>query len=532
MATYYVRKTGNNGNAGTTGSPWLTIAFGMGQLANGDTLIVGDGTYNESGLAASGSSSGYKTVQAENKWGAIITAPGSGNCFSGTANYLVIDGFKITASLAHGIEFNDSHHVVIRNVWADGCLNSGISLIYGEFYLIEDCLCTGNAWGGWFSGISMFQCRAIAADTTPIPGAPSGFRIAIRRCECHDNQTYSWLQFDGGSVEIEVGDVVTGATSGASGTVGYIDVTGGTWGGGNAVGEVAMYDVTETGFQDNEQLRVGGVTHAIANGTLTGVHTDGNGIIYDDWQNLQGGTVNYPHAGLIEDVLSYRNGGKGVQVAWSDNVTVRNVTAAWNSRDGSNDATWDRGEISNQDSNNSIFVNCIAITNHHAWTTHGSSRNVAVHFGQAATGCKVRNCLSWTGTPGQNAVTTNDGGTYTAEGTNLFGTDPELVDIDAYDFHPLSGSPVIDAGSDVYGFADTDIEGTSRTSTTINIGALEQVDGGGSVGTVSVTTTVAAGGESTAASAGSVSMALTVAAVSESAGQAPATFGPFIASWG
>jgi len=50
MTTYYVRKTGNNSNAGTSaGAAWLTIgkALGATGIASGDTVYIGAGTYRE-----------------------------------------------------------------------------------------------------------------------------------------------------------------------------------------------------------------------------------------------------------------------------------------------------------------------------------------------------------------------------------------------------------------------------------------------------------------------------------------------------
>lgn len=41
----YMATTGNNGNAGTIGSPWLTIEYSVTQLSAGDTLYIRGGTY-------------------------------------------------------------------------------------------------------------------------------------------------------------------------------------------------------------------------------------------------------------------------------------------------------------------------------------------------------------------------------------------------------------------------------------------------------------------------------------------------------
>lgn len=68
MTTYYVRKTGNNKNTGTSNSPWLTITHGVNQLDEGDILIVGDGIYQEPVLI----NTPNVTVRSENPYGATI----------------------------------------------------------------------------------------------------------------------------------------------------------------------------------------------------------------------------------------------------------------------------------------------------------------------------------------------------------------------------------------------------------------------------------------------------------------------------
>lgn len=58
MATYYVRKSGNDGNSGTSpSSAWLTITKAANTVAAGDTVYVGAGVYRELvTMVASGSS--------------------------------------------------------------------------------------------------------------------------------------------------------------------------------------------------------------------------------------------------------------------------------------------------------------------------------------------------------------------------------------------------------------------------------------------------------------------------------------------
>lgn len=68
MATYYVRKTGNNSSAGTSaGTAWLTLAKALGAsgIASGDTVYVGAGTYRESVTVAMTSATGTTNIIAD-----------------------------------------------------------------------------------------------------------------------------------------------------------------------------------------------------------------------------------------------------------------------------------------------------------------------------------------------------------------------------------------------------------------------------------------------------------------------------------
>src|SRR5262249_30049396 len=47
LASYYVAKTGNDSNPGTSAQPFLTIGKGLTVLAAGDILEIGAGTYAE-----------------------------------------------------------------------------------------------------------------------------------------------------------------------------------------------------------------------------------------------------------------------------------------------------------------------------------------------------------------------------------------------------------------------------------------------------------------------------------------------------
>lgn len=132
-ATYYVRKDGSNGNNGLTdsaGGAWATIAYASGQIAAGDTVIVGDGDYTDiqSGnnmvvVNEAGNSSTWTTFKAKNKWQARLVGSSSAQWAFDlvAASYIIIENFDITGQLATtgagaGGARNESgsHHTIFR----------------------------------------------------------------------------------------------------------------------------------------------------------------------------------------------------------------------------------------------------------------------------------------------------------------------------------------------------------------------------------------------------------------------------------
>lgn len=77
------------------------------------------------------------------------------------------------------------------------------------------------------------------------------------------------LPFDGGVIEIRVGDTVVGHTSAAQAVVTGVGLLSGSWAGGDAAGFV--YLKTKTGaFQNDEEVWVSGAKVAVANTGATG----------------------------------------------------------------------------------------------------------------------------------------------------------------------------------------------------------------------------------------------------------------------
>ena len=563
--TYYTRKNGSDSNPGTDASPKLTIGAGLALLQPGDSLIVGDGTWDESGLNASGTAAGgYKTIRAEQKGQAKIVT--NGNCFGGVGvSYLIIDGFELTSGSGHGLEMSYSHHIKVLNCTPIGSSNSGISFTQSDFITIDSNEPAANAWASWYSGISIYQCRNLLDDDTPGP------RIFIRKNRSHHNFTNSFFTFRSGTSQINVGDVIT-TPAGVSAVVDRISLSSGSWAAGTAAGQIGVIKRNTTVMAANANLQVGGVTKAVANsGYSGGPFTDGNGLICDDWQNNQislvvitfsggstrikpldtitvplstGGTAtytvdfvertsgtwaganaagriglygtagiadsaiastypvtvggavkvggatvatvaavrtakenppNYQFGAIVEDNVCYANGAKGIQIAWAENCVVRNNTTFGNNLDLANTGTW-RGDTSVQDSPGTYLVNGIAWKS----TAHASNADINVAGTVSTSGTVVASYLTRNAAP-----VLNDAGSYTNGGGNQWGVDPQFIDPANGNFHLNTGSPAINAGTSAYGFAETDIEGSGRTASTINLGAFEAVPG--SLGAFAVT---------------------------------------------
>ena len=134
--------------------------------------------------------------------------------------------------------------------------------------------------------------------------------------------------------------------------------------------------------------------------TMPGNHTDGNGLIFDDFHNGQQNghqTVPYPFGALARWNLLTNNGGSGAHSAWSDFIEYDENTLAGNYRDNSNLATWRGGLMALFSSQNTARGNlCLA-------NSALNLANTAIMWGQSPTGILDSNLTFDVAKPGTNS---------------------------------------------------------------------------------------------------------------------------------
>lgn len=207
------------------------------------------------------------------------------------------------------------------------------------------------------------------------------------------------------------------------------------------------------------------------NVTKSGAHSDGNGIIMDDFRSTQAPEREpYLFPSLVENNILYNNGGKGIQVDWSDYVTVRNNTAYHNNVDPMKSGTW-HGELSNMNASNNTWINNIAVADP-SISGSGTAIDNTSNDGYINSNNIWRNNLTFNGTEGDDSVRTAGGNSkLLLEHGNLLGVDPMFVNAPG-NFRLDPDSPAIDGATTAYGFPLRDNDGHVRQSGP-DMGALE-----------------------------------------------------------
>lgn len=177
-------------------------------------------------------------------------------------------------------------------------------------------------------------------------------------------------------------------------------------------------------------------------------HTDGNGIIYDTWDGGVGGSDNtYPAASLIIGNVSHHNGGRGIHVFATDNVTIANNSTFNNGLD-INDPSYYFAELSQAGGKNNLWINNIAqavLTQINPDPNCGQfcgGRNSPLVAGDGrgvtdTNNVYINNVLFG----GKGVQLFNNDTNYFSTGNNLVANDPKFQNPQAGDLTLQSGSP-------------------------------------------------------------------------------------------
>ena len=193
----------------------------------------------------------------------------------------------------------------------------------------------------------------------------------------------------------------------------------------------------------------GGETASINNGTNP--HTDGEGIILDDWNDSQNAPhVQYTGKGLVAFNYVYNTGGKGILQYTSGNVVFENNTLVNNCLDPT--VVTNRGCKEFE----SAGIVSLGIP---GWNQNGTlstlQNNLAIRLGtgsQAAYNVVGANATGITNNESFDTVSGGasfQGGLAVAAANPLLGVNPNVANLNGSprDMHPQSGSPALGSGA-------------------------------------------------------------------------------------
>ena len=136
---YYVATNGDDSNPGTVNQPWRTIQKATDTVAAGETIMVREGTYNESvNISRSGQSGNPITLT--NYDNDRVTINGDGDPALRTAerpvSWWIIEGLIFDSSNSYTIQFwwgYGHHRWILKNN-----LIYGSAWVYGSYHTFEN----------------------------------------------------------------------------------------------------------------------------------------------------------------------------------------------------------------------------------------------------------------------------------------------------------------------------------------------------------------------------------------------------------
>ena len=390
--------SGNDAAPGTIQAPWKTIQNAdTPDRTGGDCINVAPGTYSTSGLqtqhgGTSASVAGYVVYRCQTLDGCHIqyngTLGGHLWIFQG-ATYVVADGFEVDGNeqAAYGgladscffsIQLNPywrtSHHIWILNNKIHGCGLAGITFQSTEYVFAMHNEIYNNAWTSGYqgSGIALVVMQPLGAaihgesfQANPFPTynataqdesfAP--FHIMVSWNLVHDNGCTTCL----GSSQV----LSTTANTNSTSVMSELASTSGLAASQLVIGPGVQPMTYVASVSGTSVVLTRPATASNHGGTfqfssITAGHTDGNGIILDTWVGGIGGNDNtYPNATLVLGNVSYSNGGRGIHVFATSNVTVANNSVFGNGLD-LFDNSYYLADLSQAGGQNNTWINNVA----------------------------------------------------------------------------------------------------------------------------------------------------------------------------
>lgn len=250
--TWHVSGTGNDANDGKTPkTAFRSLQKAADLVQPGDVVLIGNGSYTNSekgngsavlNITRSGTSNAWITWKAQPGHTPEVRPVGwCGIQISGSYN--IIDGLHVIGNNdaivllkaqedakkptpdpyfnTNGIFFNGRnnkpdekpHHLIVRNCVVTKCAGGGIVGIEMDYFTVEDCKVSENAWFMRYGGSGITTLNNWAYDDAP------GYHIIIQRNFVWNNKTLvPWEKIgklsDGNGIILDVTDQArTGATN-------------------------------------------------------------------------------------------------------------------------------------------------------------------------------------------------------------------------------------------------------------------------------------------------------------------------------
>ena len=319
-AEYFVSPTGSDTNAGTDASaPLQTTTAANAKLAPGDTLTLLDGTYPAITITRSGTPDAWITVRAKKRRVPIISlAAGWHNGDTNGVSLFHVAYVKVIGLTVVGLAATDPTIVDAQH---------GIAILGSHHVLVQDCrvkdFCGGGIGGYdkyWDNGMKNGPLDFITIEGNEISGCAF------------------WCKY------LSSGISVCNAKDAGMGA------------------DPSSYNfVIRNNICHGNENKIGEFTKDIKN---VATATDGNGIIIDYFSPNN----HYPYNVLVEGNLCYDNGGRGIHVFNSNNVTVRYNTCWHNNRNKLAYSTeHDQGDLNCVFANHVVFQDNISVANPNAW---------------------------------------------------------------------------------------------------------------------------------------------------------------------